>query len=143
MEAVGIEARQRDGVARAHRVHAQALGHEPPVEVRADGQAHRCPPRVGGAGEVGHARQAHEQVARHVRRLGRERREPRPHLPAADEVLRCRRVRALRIDEAYGQHHDEVREHCEQYPEVPSAEFHGIRSLSLAPFFCPYATNSQ
>ena len=114
MEALAVEFRQRDGIARHHGILPQTLRHELPVEIRADGKADGGPHGVGRTGEVGHARQAHEQPGP----PRRQRREPRPHPAAAEEVLGRRRVRALRVHEPDGEHRDEIQEHREYDPKI-------------------------
>ena len=87
MEALGEEVGHRDGVAGHHGVAAEASRHELPVEVRADSQADGGPHGVGRAGEVGQARQAHEQPAAHVGCLGAQSGQPRADAAASREVL--------------------------------------------------------
>ena len=64
---LGKEAGDGDG-ADLGRVPAQALGHDEPVEVGADGQTDGGPAHLGHAAQVGQAGQTHEQVAAHVAR---------------------------------------------------------------------------
>ena len=111
VEAVGEEVGHRDGVAGLFGVLAQALGHELPVQIGADGQADGRPHGIRRAGEVGHAGQAHEEPPRHIRRFGRQGREPRSQAAAAEEVLLRRRVGALGVHKADDHYYDEVEQH--------------------------------
>ena len=113
MEAIGEEVGHRDGVAGLLGVLAQALGHELPVQIGADGQADGRPHGIRRAGEVGHAGQAHEEPPRHIRRFGRQGREPRSQAAAAEEVLLGRRVGALGVHKADDHYYDEVEQHGE------------------------------
>ena len=70
MESLGEEIRNSDGVTGHHRVATQAAGHKFPVEIGTESQADGSPHRIGRAGEVGQARQAHEQPAAHVGGFG-------------------------------------------------------------------------
>ena len=134
MEAVGEERRDGDGV-HALGVLAQALGHEQPVQIRADCKADTGPHGLGGAEEVSKTGDAHKQIARHVGRLGGQRREPRPHLATADEVLVGRGIRALGVGEAHRQHHDEVDNHGQNDQQI-------IRFHVLCPPLMPFSSPS-
>ena len=116
-EAAVVEARHGDGVG-CLGVLAQALGDELPVEPGADGQADGSPAGLREAGEVRQARQAHEQVAAHVRRLCRQGREPGTDLATAQEVFGCGRVGPLRVHKTDGEHDDEVEDHRQKYEEI-------------------------
>ena len=118
MEAFREEVRNGDRVTGNHRVAAQPARDEFPVEVRAERQADRGPHRVGRAGEVGDAGQAHEQPAAHVGGFRAQGREPRPHAAPAREVLSGGGVGPLGIDEADGQHGHEVDDHRHEHPDV-------------------------
>ena len=70
MESFGEEVRNGDRVTCHHGVAAQTPCDELPIEVGAESQAEGRPQRVGGTGEVGDARQTHEQPAAHIGGFG-------------------------------------------------------------------------
>ena len=87
MEAIAEEIGQGNGVASNLRILAQASRHELPIQIRANGKANRRPHSIGRTREISNARQAHEQPARHIGRLGRKRREPRAQTTTAKEIV--------------------------------------------------------
>lgn len=118
METLGEEVRNGDGIAGHYRVAAQSPGHKLPVEIGAERQADGGPHRVGRAGEVGQARQAHQQPAAHVGGFGAQGREPRPHAAPARKVFLGGGVGAFGVDESDGQHGRKIDDHGQQNPEI-------------------------
>ena len=82
----GEEAGDGDGL-HGDGVVPQPLGHDQPVQVGAHGQADGGPAGLGNAGDVGQARQAHQQPAAHVRGLGAHGGDDGAQLPAAQIEL--------------------------------------------------------
>ena len=134
METIREEVRDGDGIAGNLGILAQAFRHELPVEVGADGQANRRPDRFVRTAEVRKTRKTHEQIARHIGGFRGKRREPRTEASAAQEVFFGRAIRLLRIDEADDHDHDEIKEHCEQYPKVTSNHTSPFSFLSSVMF---------
>ena len=110
LEAVGQKVRQRQRIARALGVQAQAGGNPAPVQVSAQAQANGNP-RLGQARDVDGPRQAHEQPAAHVRRASRQGRDKTAQAAPAQDVVR--QVFGAQIPQpANGQHGKQVnREH--------------------------------
>ena len=70
VKAIREEIGDRDRIVRDLGILAQALRDEFPVQIGADGKADRRPHGIRRPREIGNARQAHEQPARHVGSLG-------------------------------------------------------------------------
>ncbi len=118
VEALGEEVRHGDRVTGHHRIAAQSLGDDLPIEVGADRQSERGPQRIRGTGEVGETGQSHEQPSAHVGSLGAERGQPRSDATPAREVLSRGRVGTFGVHEADRQHGREIDDHGHKNPDV-------------------------
>ena len=114
VEAVAVEAGDRDRVARRLGVAAQPRGDDPPVEPGADREAD-ADPRLDEARRVDGAGQAHEQPAARVGGPGAERRDERGQSSPAEHVV-------VEVDglvvapEADGDHGPQVDDHRHDLP---------------------------
>ena len=105
-EAVADEVRNRDRIPAGVRIDPESVRHDLPVEV----SAHEEPdadPRLGEAADVDGARKAHQQPARHVGGLRRERDHPLVHLAAA-EIVVAERLLALGEEKADPEHERKI-----------------------------------
>ena len=100
--------------AQPHRVAAQALCNEQPVEIGAKRKADSRPARFRDAAEERQSGNAHEQICAHVRSFGGKRRHDRAELAAAEVKLVCVGL-ALGIVNADGDHTNKVDHNGDQY----------------------------
>ena len=107
VEAMGEEVRNGDGVD-LFAIHAQALGHDEPVQVGANGEADDCPGGFGDAAEQGKAGDAHEQPGGHVGGFSAHGGDDGAHLAVA-KVVFAGVVVGLGAGNADIHHEEEVR----------------------------------
>ena len=136
MESFGEEVRNGDRVTCHHGVAAQTTCDELPVEVGAESQAKGRPQRVGGTGEVGDARQTHEQPAAHIGGFGAQCRQPRTNASTTREILASGRIGSLGVDEADGEHGHKIDDHRQQHPKI-----FGNHEFSLLRFLAEFLSN--
>ena len=105
-EAVGEKLRDGDRVVRADGVPAQTRRDEDPRADRADEQADGDP-HLADAVQIDRAGQAHEHPRAHVRRAGRQRRDPAAHAAAAEEVLLLALLMAVTEEEIHADADDQ------------------------------------
>ena len=131
MESFGEEVRNGDRVTCHHGVAAQTACDELPVEVGAESQAEGRPQRVGGTGEVGDARQSHEQPAAHIGGFGAQCRQPWTNASTTREILTSGGIGPLGVDEADGEHGHKIDDHRQQHPKIfGNHEFSLLRLLA-------------
>ena len=99
--------------ANAGGIPAQTACHHQPVNVSAHTKANGCPSRIRNTGQIGNARQAHQQPAGHIRRLGTHGSNHRPQPTAAQiEIVHC--IVALGTHNTNSQHSDQVHGYRDQ-----------------------------
>ena len=116
MEPAGEKLRHRDG-AQAAGIPPQPPGHKVPVEPGAQRQADGGPGRVTDTGQVGDARQAHEQPAGHIAGLGAHGRDQRPHLAPAQIKIRGVAV-GFAEQEPHRKHDQQIGHDCRNDAEI-------------------------
>ena len=107
LKALGEELRHGDGVD-LRGVDPQSLGHQQEVQVCTQCKADGRPCRVGDAGEVRHAGQAHQQPRAHVAGLGAHSRDHRAQLAAAQIEAVGAALAGAGVGHAYAHHDDQV-----------------------------------
>ena len=86
LEAIGEKLRDRDRIVRADGIPAQTRRDKHPRADRADDQTDGDP-HLTDAVQIDRAGQAHEHPRAHIRRTGRQRRDPAAHAAATEEIL--------------------------------------------------------
>ena len=86
LEAIGEKLRDRDRVVRTDGIPAQTRRDKHPRADRADDQTDGNP-HLADAVQIDRAGQTHEHPRTHIRRAGRQRRDPAAHAAAAEEIL--------------------------------------------------------
>ena len=119
MIALGEEDRHGEGVYR-DAVPPQTAGGDEEVQIGTQSKADAGPARVGKTRPVGKARQAHQQVAGHVRRFGAESRDPGAQTAAAQKIRLCVLVGAAGEHDADGDHRQHIQDHSQQVLNVCS-----------------------
>ena len=106
-EPVFKEVGDGDAVAADLGIVAQPLGHDEPVQIGADSQAHGSPEGVADAGDIGQSRDAQQQPGGHIAGLGAHGSDVGAQLPAAQIEL-AGGVAGLGAPEDQIQHHGQI-----------------------------------
>ena len=116
---LGEEIRHGEGV-HGDAVPPQTAGGDEEVQVGTQRKADARPARVGKARPVGKARQTHQQIAGHVRRLGAEGRDPRPKAAAAQKIRLRVLIGAAGKHDADNDHRQHIQRHGQQMLQIRS-----------------------
>ena len=107
--ALGDKAGDGDGV-QVDAVPPQTAGHQQKVQIGARHQTDGGPAGVGHAAEIGKARDAHEQIATHVRGLGAHGGDQGAHAPSAQVKALGTLLRPASDHHAGEDHHTQVQD---------------------------------